>query len=115
MDDFHDYEIVGIASNRDQRLFEVTLLDPANNRQARIQLTGVLRANVDAYGLQNVVLDINSFTTYDASFEFYRACSLLGLDPLNAFVDGARFLTLLQASVGAEIALLSTSEPLKTD
>ena len=111
MNDFHDYEIVSVSVNREARCLDVSMVDEHQLKKSTIQISGVTRLMIEGFGLQNVVLDVTCFTAADTSFEFGRACALLSLDPQDAFAGDARFLTFIQASVGAEIACLSANAP----
>jgi hypothetical protein len=113
MDDFRDFEIVAIVSNLEKRVVEIRMRDPGTRRRRRLLISGVLHFVVNDYRLQNVVLGARCFSARENSFEFNKACSLLGLNPDTPFVDEASHLTYIQASVGAEVACLSNCEPLQ--
>lgn len=102
----HDFHLVGIRLDPLSGV-TVSLFDESSRASYDLVFGQVRRASVDGFSSQNVVLDLKVFNRKDDSFEFKRCCFLLGLDPVAAreIVDGDT-LVFIEASVGAEIALL---------
>lgn len=102
----HDFQLVGIRLDPLSGV-TVSLFDESSRASYDLVFGQVRRASVDGFSSQNVVLDLKVFNRKDDYFEFKRCCFLLGLDPVAAreIVDGDT-LVFIEASVGAEIALL---------
>ncbi|MBA0378592.1 hypothetical protein D7U92_04550 [Stenotrophomonas maltophilia] len=104
--DIHDLQLAGIRLDPVSGV-TVSLFDDSVQGSYDLVFGRVRKASIDGFSSQNVVLDLKVFNRKDDSFEFQRCCFLLGLDPVAAreIVDGDT-LVFIEASVGAEIALL---------
>ena len=102
----HDFKMTGICLDPVSGV-TVSLFDDSVQGSYDLVFGRVRKASIDGFSSQNVVLDLKVFNRKDDSFEFKRCCFLLGLDPVAAreIVDGDT-LVFIEASVGAEIALL---------
>ncbi|WP_414605833.1 hypothetical protein [Stenotrophomonas pavanii] len=102
----HDFKVTGIRLDPVSGV-TVSLFDDSVQGSYDLVFGRVRKASIDGFSSQNVVLDLKVFHRKDDSFEFQRCCFLLGLDPVAAreIVDGDT-LVFIEASVGAEIALL---------
>jgi len=103
----HDYAITGIDVDPGRQKMRLQLCDPAGVDAGRLEFNHVCRAQVEGWALQNIILELSVFTDVRTSFEYRRVCSMLGLDPAvpGIFASGG-CMVLLEASAGAEIALL---------
>ncbi len=106
LDSIHDFSITAIGVENIEKIF-VHLLDEYTKKKYELVINGVRKVAVDGFGLQNVVLDLKVFYSFDQSFEFRRSCHLLGLAYAGPeyFPEGDS-MVFIEASVGAEIACL---------
>ncbi|KAA9002261.1 hypothetical protein FJU31_05140 [Stenotrophomonas cyclobalanopsidis] len=102
----HDFSIIGISVENPEKML-VHLSDEFSKKKYDLVIDGVRKVAVDGFGLQNVVLDLKVFYSFDGSFEFRRSCHLLGLAYAGPedFPQGDS-MVFIEASVGAEIACL---------
>lgn len=111
MIDVHDYSIIGVEVNPDGNEVTLTLNGPSGEYAGALKLNGVEVLFVDGFSLQNVVLDVKLFSSPEVSFEYKRACELLGLDYSKQALDCGKSIFFIEASVGAEVACLMSGHP----
>ena len=104
--DVHDFELTGIRVERDSGVV-VSLFDRSVSQSFDLGFRRVKRIVVDGFSMQNIVLELKVFSEREDSFEFQRCCFLLGIDLSNPReIDDGDSMVFIEASVGAEVALL---------
>lgn len=104
--DVHDFELTGIRVERDSGVV-VSLFDGSVSQGFDLGFRRVKRIVVDGFAMQNIVFELKIFSEREASFEFQRCCFLLGIDSSNPReIDDGDSMVFIEASVGAEVALL---------
>ena len=104
--DLHDYEIVGVEVNRANRALAITLLSPNSFEKRTLQIDNVHKLFVDGMRMQNVILELEVFTSANSSHRYRRACELLDIASDDSVNFASSQMVMIEASVGAEIALL---------
>lgn len=110
MNNFHDFSIFGIRLSQGGCNLTISMRDPQDVSACELMIENVAQLFIDGFTLQNVVLDIKVFRERVPSFEYGRACELLGLDPREFSVPPTQVMLFVEASVGAELACLIDGE-----
>jgi len=102
----HDLHIDGLRIE-DRRRLALSLSTECGRYVHEVIFDDIVRLSIDGFSMQNIILDLSVFTEREASFEFDRACALLGVDPADPHeLDGTGCIVLIEATIGAEIACL---------
>lgn len=102
----HDLHIDGLRIE-DRRRLALSLSTECGRHVHEVIFDNIVRLSIDGFSMQNIILDLSVFTEREGSFEFDRACALLGLDPADPHeLDGTGCIVLIEATIGAEIACL---------
>lgn len=109
--DLHDYEIVSVESDRFHKALSLVLLSPDGSEKWILEIAKVRKLFVDGMQMQNVIFELEVFTHANSSHRYLRACELLDIASDGDIDFDSVQLVMIEASVGAEIAVLCDKAP----